>query len=199
MYQRRCWNHHPDGSPYNIPGTITFDASKPVETPDAPPDPNFSPQGDIRYFQGDIGTHGLHVELIVDSDNAQVAAPIDEIDTEQRQVVLHGNQGNVGEQYGHSFDKPLLAVVAPVPFGTPASAGSDPSSSTSPDAAATATNGGGRQDGAAGDGLASTAVSLQPSDAIRVAARIALVTGAGAAAAWIVLAPPLRRRRRSSG
>ena len=200
VYQRRCWNHNPDGSPYNIPGTLTFDASKPVQKSDPPPNPNFSPQGDIRYFQGDIGTHGLHVELIVDSDNAQVAEPIDEIDTEQRQVVLHGKQGNVGEQYGHSFDKPLLAVVTPVPFGTPAAAGSDPSESTSPDDAASATHGDGPRDSAAaGDGLASTAVSLQPSDAIRVAARVALVTGTGGAAAWIVLAPPLRRRRRSSG
>ncbi|HEX6488650.1 MAG TPA: hypothetical protein VF137_07240 [Candidatus Dormibacteraeota bacterium] len=79
---------------------------------DGLPNPNFSPQGDIRYFQGDIGTHGLHVEFIVDSDNAQMTVPIDEIDTEQRQVILPGDQGNyaTGELYGHSFDKPLVAL-----------------------------------------------------------------------------------------
>lgn len=80
---------------------------------DGLPNPNFSPQGDIRYYQGDIGTHGLHLEFIADSDNAQMTVPIDEIDTEQRQVILPGDQGTyaTGEAFGHSFDKPLVTLA----------------------------------------------------------------------------------------
>ena len=111
VFQRRCWNHHADGSPYNLGGTATFDPTKPADTPDPPPDPAFSPQGDIRYYQGDIGTHGIHLAFIAESDNAQLTAPVDEIDAQQTQVVLPGNQGNVGEEYGHAFDEPLLPVV----------------------------------------------------------------------------------------
>ena len=142
VFQRRCWNHHPDGTPYNIPGTLTFDASKKAEVSDPPPNPRFSPQGDIRYFQGDVGTHGLHIEVIADSDNAQLTVPVTEIDSEQRQVILHGSQGNVGEQYGHSFDKPLVATVSPVailgqPLPAPASTDAGGASTAgAPDAAA---------------------------------------------------------------
>ena len=125
VFQRRCWNHNPDGTPLNIPGTQYFDPSKPVQQADAPPDPGFSPQGDIRYYQGSIGTHGQHVEIITDSDNAQLTVPVDEIDSEQRQVVLPGDPGNVGEQYGHSFDRPLVATVSPLPFGTAVPAAAD--------------------------------------------------------------------------
>ena len=114
VFQRRCWNHHPDGTPYNIPGATFFDPTNAAELPDPIPDPGFSPQGDIRYYQGDIGTHGLHILFITDSDNAQLTVPVDEIDSEQRQVILRGDPGNVGEQYGHSFDKPLVAAPTPV-------------------------------------------------------------------------------------
>jgi hypothetical protein len=110
---RRCWNHHVDGTPYNIPGTQSYDPSRPAEKPDPTPNPRFSPQGDVRYFQGDIGTHGLHVMLIADSDNAQQTVPVDELDSEQVQVILPGRQANVGESYGRAFEKPLVATVAP--------------------------------------------------------------------------------------
>src|SRR5206468_2759385 len=53
VFQRRCWNHHPDGTPYNIPGATFFDPTNAAELPDPIPDPGFSPQGDIRYSQGD--------------------------------------------------------------------------------------------------------------------------------------------------
>src|SRR5207249_1795436 len=69
VFQRRCWNHYPDGTPYNIPGATFFDPTNAAELPDPIPDPGFSPQGDIRYYQGDIGTHGLHILFITDSDN----------------------------------------------------------------------------------------------------------------------------------
>jgi hypothetical protein len=101
LIPRRCWNHEVDGTPY------------PAGKSDPPPDPHFSPQGDIRYFQGDIATHGLHVVFIADSDNAQQTVPVDELDSEQIQVILPGRQANVGEAYGRSFEAPLVAVVAP--------------------------------------------------------------------------------------
>jgi hypothetical protein len=67
--------------------------------------------GDQRYYQGDIGTHGLHLMFQVDSDNARQEVPIDEIVAEQRMVMLPGQQRNVGEQYGREFEKPLLVRV----------------------------------------------------------------------------------------
>ncbi len=67
--------------------------------------------GDQRFLQGDIGTHGLHLMFQVESDNARQEVPIDEIVSEQRMVMLPGQQGNVGEQYGREFEKPLLVSV----------------------------------------------------------------------------------------
>ena len=68
------------------------------------------PAGNPKYFQGDIGTHGMHLLLIAESDNARQTVPLTEIDAEQRLVFLPGDKGNVGEQYGRSFEKPLVAV-----------------------------------------------------------------------------------------
>jgi hypothetical protein len=201
VFQRRCWNHNPDGSPYNIPGTLTFNPAKPAQTPDAPPDPAFSPQGDIRYFQGDVGTHGLHLEFVTDSDNADQTVPIDEIDTEQRQVVLKGQQGNVGEQYGHSFDKPLVAVVQPGSFGTPAAAagprGGTGSGSVAGSAGQGSAGAAAARDtgGAMPDGAPATATSA---GALHVVTAAAVLTGAAGgtwAGTWL-LAGALRRRRR---
>jgi hypothetical protein len=64
-----------------------------------------------HFYQGDIGTHGVHILLIADSDNAAQTVPVDEIDSDQRRVVLNGEKGNVGEQYGRGLEKPLVAVV----------------------------------------------------------------------------------------
>jgi hypothetical protein len=71
------------------------------------------PAGSPRYFQGDIATHGLHLLLIAESDNARLTVPVTEIVSEQRMVFLPGNPGNVGEQYGRSFEKPLVAATTP--------------------------------------------------------------------------------------
>jgi hypothetical protein len=68
--------------------------------------------GDDRFYQGDIGTHGLHLLFQVDSDNARQTVPIDEIVSEQRMVMLPGQQGNIGEQYGRGFEKPLVTRVS---------------------------------------------------------------------------------------
>jgi hypothetical protein len=73
--------------------------------------PSDGPVEDDRFFQGDMGTHGVHLLFLVDSDNARQQVPLDEIVVEQRQVFLPGDPGNVGEQYGRSFEKPLLATT----------------------------------------------------------------------------------------
>jgi hypothetical protein len=69
------------------------------------------PAGDNHYWQGDIGTHGLHLLFLAESDNARLTVPVDEIVSEWHMVMLPGDPGNVGEKYGRSFEKPLVAVV----------------------------------------------------------------------------------------
>jgi hypothetical protein len=76
------------------------------------------PAGDPKYFQGDIATHGVHILMIAESDNARQTVPLTEIVSEQRLVFLPGDQGNVGEQYGRSFEKPLVATTGDY-AGTP--------------------------------------------------------------------------------
>jgi hypothetical protein len=78
------------------------------------------PAGDPKYFQGDIATHGVHILMIAESDNARQTVPLTEIVSEQRMVFLPGDKGNVGEQYGRSFEKPLVATSTPY-SGTQAS------------------------------------------------------------------------------
>ncbi|MBW3563033.1 MAG: CehA/McbA family metallohydrolase, partial [Actinobacteria bacterium] len=72
--------------------------------------------GTERFYQGSIGTHGLHILAIVDSDNAHTTTPVTEIDAEQRMVVLPGEQGNVGEVYGRGPEFPLQTTVTPTSF-----------------------------------------------------------------------------------
>jgi hypothetical protein len=69
----------------------------------------------FKFWQGDIGTHGLHLQFIADSDNANMTKPVDEIFTEQRMVVLPGNQPNVGERYGRTADSALQTAARPMP------------------------------------------------------------------------------------
>lgn len=125
-HERRCWNHNPDGTPYNIPGTAPFDPARAAQRPDPPPDRGFSPQGDIRYYQGDVGTHGLHLVLNAESDNAGLTTPVDEIDAVDHQIVLPGNEPNVGAAYTARYTVPFVIGVeawpgpsAPVPGATP--------------------------------------------------------------------------------
>ena len=191
-YQRRCWNHNPDGSVAH----------------DAPPDPGFSPQGDIRYFQGDIATHGLHLEFVVDSDNADATVPVDEIDTEQRQVVLAGDPGNVGEKYGHSFDKPLVAVVQPGAFGRPVATTSHGAGAGATGAAGGAGAKGAAATGAAGAGSVADAAPVRSGageagalgvllHVLPAAALGTAATGGAGWCAWLLGGAALRRRRRS--
>jgi len=93
---RECWDSDKD---YNGDGT--------VNAQDAPP-----PEGDPRFYQGSIGTHGVHILLIADSDNAGTTVPVTEVDSDQRIVVLPPQDGNVGETYGRGPEKPLVAVAS---------------------------------------------------------------------------------------
>jgi hypothetical protein len=89
-------------------------------------DPQDTSVGDGRprkFWNADIATHGLHINLIADSDNAYQTVPVDEVDSEQRMVVLPpsivdpagtmGGTVNVGEQYGRSVEYGLQPVVTP--------------------------------------------------------------------------------------
>ena len=72
------------------------------------------PGGSERFFQGAIATHGLHILLVADSDNARQTVPVTEMVAEQRMVMLPGRgDGAVGEQYGRGFEKPLATAVTP--------------------------------------------------------------------------------------
>jgi hypothetical protein len=99
------------------------------------PDHPAVPGADPRFYQGSIGTHGVHILAIVDSDNATLTVPVTEIDGEQRMVVLQGDPGNVGDTYGRHSEKPLLAFAVPEdraaggasPTPTPSATGGTPS------------------------------------------------------------------------
>ena len=99
----------PSDSTYTAPDGSTQDR----KCWDSETDPIPPPEGDPRYYQGSIGTHGVHILLITDSDNAGTTIPVTEIDSDQRVVVLPGEQPNVGEQYGRHTEKPLIAVARP--------------------------------------------------------------------------------------
>jgi len=74
------------------------------------------PDGSERFFQGDIGTHGLHILLVAESDNARLTVPLTEIVGEQRLVMLTGeHDASAGEAYGRGFEKPLVATTLPAP------------------------------------------------------------------------------------
>jgi len=73
------------------------------------------PDGSERFFQGSIGTHGVHFLFVAESDNARATIPTTEIVGEQRMVMLPGQPGNVGERYGRGFEKPLVAAATPAP------------------------------------------------------------------------------------
>jgi len=78
------------------------------------------PDEDQRFWQGSIGTHGLHLLFTGDSDNARLTTPVDEIVSDWDMVMIpprqslgaDGRPKNLGEQYGRELEKPLVAVVA---------------------------------------------------------------------------------------
>jgi hypothetical protein len=72
------------------------------------------PGGSDHFYQGSIGTHGMHLLFLVDSDNARQTVPLTEIVADWRMVMLPGDHADrqTGEEYGRGFEKPLLTVVA---------------------------------------------------------------------------------------
>jgi hypothetical protein len=112
-YDRRCWNHNADGTPYNIAGTASYDPSRPAQKEDPRPDPGFGPEGDVRYFEGDIATHGLHMVFTSDSDNAELTTAVDEMDAVDHQVILPPGQSDVGAVYSQQYVTPITSVVTP--------------------------------------------------------------------------------------
>ena len=87
---------------------------------DGPTNPAGGDVGDSRFWQGDIGTHGLHLLFTTESDNARLTTPVDEIVSDWDMVMIPPRQSldatgqpkNLGEQYGRALEKPLVAVVA---------------------------------------------------------------------------------------
>jgi hypothetical protein len=78
------------------------------------------PAGSDHYYQGSIGTHGLHLLFQLDSDNARLTEPVDEIVSDWRMVMLPGRvDATAGEQYGRGFEKPLESLVADRSFAAP--------------------------------------------------------------------------------
>ena len=106
-----------DPGPRLDPGSSNEPRTYENATPPAQPRQCWQPRdgipaaGDPRYYQGDIGTHGLHLLFQLESDNARQEVPIDEIVSEQRMIMLPGQQRNVGEQYGREFETPVVVSV----------------------------------------------------------------------------------------
>ena len=77
------------------------------------------PGASERFFQGSIGTHGLHLLFLVDSDNARQTVPLNEIVSEWRMVMLPGDQTaggrgpEAGQEYGEGFKQPVEQQAAP--------------------------------------------------------------------------------------
>jgi hypothetical protein len=77
------------------------------------------PNSADRFFQGSIGTHGLHLLFLVDSDNARQTVPLNEIVSEWRMVMLPGDQTangrgpEAGQQYGEAFNNPPQQQAQP--------------------------------------------------------------------------------------
>jgi hypothetical protein len=106
---RTCWKPS-DGFP-----DVSFVAGpQPLDPGDAGSAMIGDEYGDERYFHGDIGAHGVHLLVVAESDNLALTVPATEIVSQQRMVILPGNQGNVGERYGYSTELALVAVVRPL-------------------------------------------------------------------------------------
>jgi hypothetical protein len=52
------------------------------------------PGGDQRFWQGSIGTHGLHLLFVAESDNARATVPLTEIVSDWQMVIQPGDPAN---------------------------------------------------------------------------------------------------------
>ena len=77
------------------------------------------PNSAEHFFQGSIGTHGLHLLFLVDSDNARQTVPLNEIVFDWRMVMLPGDQTaggrgpEAGQEYGEGFKQPVEEETQP--------------------------------------------------------------------------------------
>ena len=72
------------------------------------------PDGSARFFQGSIATHGLHLLLIAESDNARATLPLTEIVAQQRLLMLPGERdGRTGRRYARAMTAGLVGLVTP--------------------------------------------------------------------------------------
>jgi hypothetical protein len=96
------------------------------------------PNGNERFFQGSIGTHGLHLLFLVDSDNARQTVPLNEIVSEWRMVMLPGDQTaggrgpEAGQEYGEGFNQPVQQETQPATGGGQGDPGGPGGSSAGP-------------------------------------------------------------------
>ena len=93
-----------------------------VRAPD-PPDParrcwtpadGVPTPGTTEFWQGSIGTSGIHILAVAESDNLFTTLPVTEIGAEQRIVLLPPTLDNVGDRYGRAFSQPLVVVATPL-------------------------------------------------------------------------------------
>jgi hypothetical protein len=78
--------------------------------------------GTDEFYQGSIGTHGLHLLFLAESDNARQTVPVNEIVSEWQMVMLPGrHESDAGERYGRAFEKPLVTTATEL--GGPAADG----------------------------------------------------------------------------
>jgi len=77
------------------------------------------PNASERFFQGSIGTHGMHLLFLVDSDNARQTVPLNEVVFDWRMVMLPGDQTaggrgpEAGQEYGEGFKAPVEQQAQP--------------------------------------------------------------------------------------
>jgi hypothetical protein len=77
------------------------------------------PNASDHFFQGSIGTHGLHLLFLADSDNARQTVPLTEIVSDWRMVMLPGDQTaggrgpEAGQEYGEAFSEPVEPAARP--------------------------------------------------------------------------------------
>jgi hypothetical protein len=68
----------------------------------------------VRYLQGDVATHGQHMLLLAESDNADLTTAVTEVDAADNQLILPPGVGNVGDAASRAYLLPItLAVVTP--------------------------------------------------------------------------------------
>jgi hypothetical protein len=149
---RKCWDGGPAPTGDGDPGGS-----------DEAPNP--------RFYQGSIGTHGVHLLFLVDSDNARQQKPVDEIVSDWQMVMLKGNPGNVGEQYGRSFEKPLVPLVTDFAGGANPYGGGGGGNGTGAGSGSGA--GAGAQGGGGGQGASGVLGGLKASRCAAPSGRIA--------------------------